>query len=129
MSPSLGLCRQCREAAVGITRSNMDRPMIRDWRVSDECSLFGHQLISFNINLSSGFHKHFRNLKRSEWRRLQRVNLGIIPLIASMIKLDILLSFNRDACPLTYPGKRSQPVSWNTELQRLHCCTSARMKI
>ena len=48
---------------IDITFSNMYKSTIRGWRVSDECSFSNHQLITFSINLSSGFHKSFRTKK------------------------------------------------------------------
>ena len=108
-------------------------PMIRDRRVSDECSFSDQQLISFNINLFGGFHKAFRNLSRTDWIRYEKTvevelralrghsTFGINDRVRSLT--DILFSYYRDAYPLTYPAKRSQPAWWNAELQRLCCCT------
>ena len=60
-----------REAVIDITLPNMDRSIIRDWRVANECSISDYQLMPFSINLSSGFHKPFRNA-RSDWIKFEK---------------------------------------------------------
>ena len=108
-----------REAIINITVSNMDRSMIRNWRVSDGCSFYDHQLISFSINLSSGFHNSFRNPGRNDSKFEEAVEEklralkghsthGINDRVGSLT--NIMLSCYRDICLLIYSGKRSQPA-------------------
>ena len=69
------------ETVIDITLSSMNKCMIRDWRVSEECSFFDQKLIALSINLSGHLYIHapdflVRFIIHILGNRLIRSNLG-----------------------------------------------------
>ena len=104
-----------------------EEDFIHDWRVSDQLSFSDHGTITFGIEFSSAARPSFRNPRRTNWVEYQNIvqsrlqcaeNFDIKADLDRRVKeiTDILYSSFLDTCPITYPGKKRQPVWWTCEL-------------
>ncbi|XP_073836106.1 uncharacterized protein [Musca autumnalis] len=119
-----------REEVIDLTLSNLDDSVLRNWRVSKECSFSDHMQIFFDVSLDRGRQIPYRNPRRTNWDKYTELtNSQLTPNISTetvddlngTVKnlTDVLLRCHKESCPLTYPGRKSQPVWWSKELGEL----------
>lgn len=123
-----------RDTIIDLTLTS-DESCVRDWLVSDEYSFSDHSTILFTLELTAGSQEPFRNPRRIDWakflerlREMEEVNLPPCTSAASVNEkvnfvTDLLYRCFIDSCPLTFPGKRRQPVWWSKDLAKLRKAT------
>ncbi|XP_073841475.1 uncharacterized protein [Musca autumnalis] len=119
-----------REEVIDLTLTNMEDTAIVDWRVSEECSFSDHRAIHFQVHHGSKRQPPHRNPRRTNWENYNSLvssRLCEFPEPRTTEEIDgqvadltrVLQGCYEKSCPLSYPGRRTQPVWWNNELAKL----------